>query len=65
MTITASVAETARAVPVPESPEEGVEADIAPDEVISRSARNIAAWRSYLPEDCVAAMIAMGWDEST
>jgi hypothetical protein len=65
MTSTGSVAETARAAPVPESPDQGVKSDIAPDKVIGRSERNIAAWRSYLPEDCVAAMIAMGWDEST
>jgi hypothetical protein len=31
----------------------------------ARSARNIAAWESYLPPDCVAAMIKMGWDRTT
>jgi hypothetical protein len=30
-----------------------------------RSARNIRLWRSYLPEDCVAAMVKMGWDRNT
>jgi hypothetical protein len=30
-----------------------------------RSVGNIAAWRSYLPQACVDAMIAMGWDHST
>ena len=65
MTINPSVAETARAVPVPESLDEGPAVDIGPDEVVARAARNIATWGSYLPADCVAAMIAMGWDEST
>jgi hypothetical protein len=31
-------------------------------EEAARSATNIALWRVYLPEDCVAAMISMGWD---
>jgi hypothetical protein len=31
----------------------------------TRAAQNIAAWREYLPEDCVAAMIADGWHWST
>jgi len=65
MTIAGPAAEAARGVPVPEFLDEGLPVDIGPDEVIGRSARNIAAWRSYLPADCVAAMIAMGWDEST
>jgi hypothetical protein len=30
-----------------------------------RAAANIAAWRTYLPEDCVAAMIDGGWHWST
>jgi hypothetical protein len=30
----------------------------------ARSAENIALWKSYLPDDCVAAMIALGWDLS-
>jgi hypothetical protein len=32
---------------------------------IAHFARNIAAWREYLPPDCVAAMIRMGWHRST
>ena len=32
---------------------------------LSGSQRNIREWQSYLPEDCVATMIAMGWDVST
>lgn len=31
----------------------------------ARSSRNIGSWREYLPEDCVAAMIKMGWDRTT
>lgn len=31
----------------------------------SRATANVAAWRSYLPEDCVVAMINGGWHWST
>jgi hypothetical protein len=31
----------------------------------SRAAANVAAWRAYLPEDCVIAMIRDGWHRST
>jgi hypothetical protein len=31
----------------------------------TRSNRNIGSWREFLPEDCVAAMIKMGWDRTT
>jgi hypothetical protein len=31
----------------------------------SRAAANIATWRTFLPEDCVVAMINEGWDKST
>jgi hypothetical protein len=31
----------------------------------ARSKKNISQWRSYLPEDCVDAMIRMGWDVTT
>jgi hypothetical protein len=31
----------------------------------TRSIRNIGCWESYLPPDCVAAMIKMGWDRTT
>jgi len=31
----------------------------------ARSIRNIGSWESYLPADCVAAMIKMGWDRTT
>jgi len=30
-----------------------------------RAARNIAEWRTYLPEECVAAMINDGWHWTT
>jgi hypothetical protein len=32
---------------------------------IRRSEDNILQWMSYLPEDCIRTMIAMGWDLST
>ncbi|MHB8477440.1 MAG: hypothetical protein ACYDBZ_14255 [Steroidobacteraceae bacterium] len=31
----------------------------------ARSEGNILQWMSYLPEDCIRAMIAMGWDITT
>jgi hypothetical protein len=31
----------------------------------SRATANVAAWRTYLPEDCVVAMISDGWHWST
>jgi hypothetical protein len=31
----------------------------------AHAAANIAQWRSYLPEDCVTAMISAGWQWST
>jgi hypothetical protein len=30
-----------------------------------RAAINVAEWRAYLPEDCVAAMINDGWHWTT
>jgi len=30
-----------------------------------RAKANVATWRTYLPEDCVVAMIEDGWDRST
>jgi hypothetical protein len=35
------------------------------DPATARAAANIALWRSYLPEDCVTAMITAGWHWST
>jgi hypothetical protein len=32
---------------------------------LAHSAANIDSWKSYLPDDCVAAMIKMGWDRTT
>lgn len=32
---------------------------------VARSEENIFRWMQYLPEDCVATMIAMGWDITT
>ena len=31
----------------------------------ARAAQNILQWTSYLPSDCINAMIAMGWDRTT
>ncbi len=31
----------------------------------AHSARNILQWKAYLPRDCIARMIAMGWDRTT
>jgi hypothetical protein len=35
------------------------------DADLARSEENILQWMSYLPEDCVKAMIAMRWDVTT
>jgi hypothetical protein len=35
------------------------------DTAALRAAANVAAWRTYLPEECVAAMIKDGWHRST
>jgi len=32
---------------------------------VARSVYNISVWRSYLPVDCIDAMIKMGWNYST
>jgi hypothetical protein len=32
---------------------------------VARSVYNISVWKSYLPLDCINAMIGMGWDYST
>ncbi len=31
----------------------------------ARSENNISQWKSYLPQDCIETMIAMGWDVTT
>jgi hypothetical protein len=31
---------------------------------MARSAGNIAQWLTYLPQDCVAAMVRQGWDRT-
>ena len=31
----------------------------------SRPADNIETWMAYLPQDCVATMVKMGWDRDT
>ena len=35
------------------------------DIAILRAASNVAEWRTYLPDDCVAAMINDGWHWTT
>jgi len=32
---------------------------------VARSDSNVLQWMSYLPEDCINTMIAMGWDVTT
>jgi len=39
--------------------------DSQPDADIARSRDNILRWMTYLPEDCINAMIRMGWDVTT
>jgi hypothetical protein len=34
------------------------------DEVV-RSEENILRWMAYLPQECIEAMIRMGWDLTT
>jgi len=52
-----------------ESPSESLAAilpiDAPTDDDVRRSEDNILQWMSYLPEDCIRTMIAMGWDIST
>jgi hypothetical protein len=48
-----------------ESPGAGLPIDARADDDIRRSEDNILQWMSYLPEDCIKTMIAMGWDLST
>lgn len=39
--------------------------DARADDDVRRSEGNILQWMSYLPEDCIKMMIAMGWDVTT
>jgi hypothetical protein len=32
---------------------------------MARSEENILRWTSYLPKDCIRAMVLMGWDINT
>jgi len=49
----------------------GVRADAPPVSAnlgaaeIALAANNVRRWREYLPEDCVKAMIELGWDVTT
>ena len=36
-----------------------------PGPELTRSAKNLLIWQSYLPRECVESMINMGWDHST
>jgi hypothetical protein len=31
----------------------------------ARAAQNILQWTSYLPPECIKAMVTMGWDRTT
>jgi hypothetical protein len=42
-----------------------IKMDRAEAAAISRAAENVAVWRTYLSEDCVATMINDGWHFST
>ena len=49
-----------------EPPDAAVSIDLRPIEAdTARSDRNMLQWMSYLPEDCIRSMIAMGWDVTT
>lgn len=43
---------------------ESTPAGAGPGPLTARAAANIAEWSSYLPPDCVAAMIRDGWHHS-
>lgn len=32
--------------------------------VMARAALNVSEWLTYLPQDCVDAMVRQGWDRS-
>jgi hypothetical protein len=32
---------------------------------LDRSAQNLADWSSYLPAECIAVMVALGWNRTT
>jgi hypothetical protein len=39
-------------------------APLANAAAMARSALNISQWLTYLPQDCVDAMVRQGWDRS-
>jgi hypothetical protein len=47
------------------TPPIGVEAAIGIGETDHQSSKNITTWSSYLPTDCVAMMVSLGWDRTT
>ena len=49
----------------PDSQDAATPIDPRADYDISHSEDNILKWMSFLPEDCIRTMIAMGWDVST
>jgi hypothetical protein len=54
-------------VEIPWEPSDaGVSIDVRANEAdAARSDQNMLQWMSYLPEDCIRTMIAMGWDVTT
>ena len=52
------------ASPLDDTPRTGGDVE-RPAVPLTRAERNIAQWRTYLPEDCVKTMIRMGWDKDT
>ena len=49
-----------------ERSEAAVSIDVQANEAdAARSDRNMSQWLSYLPEDCIRTMVAMGWNVTT
>jgi hypothetical protein len=49
----------------PSEPSDAAPIEAQANQDIRRSEDNILQWMSYLPEECIRSMIAMGWDVST
>lgn len=49
----------------PTSLDPSEEDPVAAAAAIARAKRNVREWKSYLPDDCVEAMIRLGWHFST
>jgi hypothetical protein len=49
----------------PAASSDSADAWVADAAQIARSENNILQWMEYLPEECIARMIEMGWDITT